>query len=186
MGVIVKGYQQRRILTPPVPNPTTLRKVISGGQVGADIAGVAIAKEMGFKTGGHMPTGFLTQRGKKPGYAWMYQMRDDCPDYRTRTHRNVQAADATIRLCVDFNTPGEYCTLAAIRHYKKPHLDIFMENEWYAGGGNWEKQIDPYEVAYWIVSNGIEVLNIAGNGKKWLEVPVYYYLQSVFNILLFE
>jgi hypothetical protein len=170
----------------PVPNPTTLRKIISGGQIGADIAGLKVAKDFGFKTGGHMPVGHITLVGRKPGYAWLYGLRDDCPDYKTRTWKNVEDADATIRLAVDFNTRGEYCTLNAIRHYHKPSLDVFMEPEWYAGQGKYENQIPPEEVAYWIVSNGFQTVNIAGNAKEHLEISVYCYLQAVFNILLWE
>ena len=29
-----------------------------------------------------------------------------------------------MRLCVNFETPGELCTMAAINYYKKPWFDI--------------------------------------------------------------
>lgn len=170
----------------PIPNPTTLRRVTSCGDVGSDIAGLRAAKEFGFRTGGHMPKGFMTVVGPKPGYQWMYQLRDDCSDFKESTWRNVEEADATIRLGTHFGDKDEYCTLKAIRHYCKPHLDINMEEVWYSGNGVWQEQIPPHEVAFWVVSNGIQVLNITGNVSNLLETPVYNYLQQVFNAMIWE
>jgi hypothetical protein len=161
----------------PTPNDMALWKIISGGQQGVDIAALKAAKKFGLVTGGSMPTGYLTLSGRKPGYGWQYRLRDDCPDYKTRTWKNVASADATLRLATDFGTRGELCTLNAIRHYKKPSLDVYMEVPWI---------LPPEDVACWILSNGFEVLNVAGNAYKWLELPAEAYLLQVLNVLRWE
>ena len=49
-----------------------LRKVISGGQTGADRAGLQAAKSSGIKTGGYMPKGFLALDGNKVEFQYLY------------------------------------------------------------------------------------------------------------------
>lgn len=49
-------------------------KVISGGQNGADIAGVRTARRYGIPTGGTMPAGFKTLDGPRPQYADLYSI----------------------------------------------------------------------------------------------------------------
>jgi len=83
----------------PTQTPTDIRvrRVISGGQTGADIAGVEAAKELGLETGGWLPKGWRTQDGARPEYRNQYGMSEH-PDagYTGRTRQNVDDADATI------------------------------------------------------------------------------------------
>ena len=53
-----------------------IEKVISGGQTGADEAGLFAAKEFGIKTGGWMPRKFLNERGENPEYAELYGIQE--------------------------------------------------------------------------------------------------------------
>jgi len=167
-------------------------RVISGGQIGADIAALRAAKEMGLPTGGHMCKNFATLVGYKRGYGRIYGCIDDTdnfpdgrPDYKTRTWKNVQEADGTIRLATNFGSRGEICTLNAIRHYKKPSLDIYMEPSWQVSG-NIEYRIPPREVATWVIVNNIKTLNVAGNANLSLEESIYSYLLRVFTFLSLE
>lgn len=41
-----------------------LRKVISGGQTGADRAGLEVAHKLGLETGGWAPSGYVTSLGR--------------------------------------------------------------------------------------------------------------------------
>lgn len=182
MKIKVKSPRQKFT---PQPNYNNLHKVISGAQIGADIAALRAAKKLGLQTGGHMPEGFLTLLGRKPGYSWMYDCIDDALDYKSRTWKNVYEADATIRLANNFFTPGERCTLNAIRKYKKPSLDIYMEPIWYIDGDA-QYQINPEETAEWIIDNNIKTLNVAGNADVALEEPIFNYLLQVFNIIVWE
>jgi hypothetical protein len=183
----------RRGPIPEKPNKVELRKIISGGQIGADIAALDAALEFSpmLETGGHMPCGFMTLSGKMEYYQQLYGVIDDSPcingrpDYAARTYKNVQEADATLRLATDFFSNGERCTLDAIRYFKKPHLDIFMKDSWIIEGET-QYRISPYETAHWIVKNHIQVLNIAGNASLTLEPLIYEYLIDVFNFLFWE
>lgn len=155
-----------------------LRKIISGGQTGADINGVAAAKRMGLEYGGTMPKGFITTDGPHPDWAETWNMQEHASaNYVPRTYLNVKDADATIRLAFNFKSPGEICTLKAINQYGKPYIDVDLNNP------------RPHqEVADWIVENNIEVLNVAGNAEKTYKgtgLATYEYLKEVFKLLGF-
>ena len=163
---------------PTVPNNVRLTKIISGGQIGVDIAALRATKKWGMKTGGSMPEGWITLAGPKPGYSWKYKLDDSCVNYKTRTWKNVAEADGTLRIATDFCSRGEVCTLNAIRNYHKPHLDVFFVpcEEYFK---------PPEEVAAWIVSENIHTLNVAGNADVELELRVEIYITDVLNILKF-
>lgn len=135
-----------------------LKKVISGGQTGADYAGVNAAKISGLETGGWMPKGFLTQDGLRPEYAARFGMIEtEQSSYPPRTALNVKNSDGTLRLASDWSSRGEQLTLRMIQQYKKPYLDIKV--------GAWvNKTID--EIFQWLVDQKIEVLNVAGNSER--------------------
>ncbi len=154
----------------------SLRKVISGGQVGADIAGLRAAKAAGFPTGGYMPLGFLTLHGQRPEYRDLYGVEEiaHSRSYKHRTWRNVEAADATIRFAYHWHSPGELCTHNAIEFYGKPAFDLDPRDIFAS---------DPVNMAQWVAANGYEVINIAGNSDEHLEVFVERYLEEVFKWL---
>jgi len=132
-----------------------IEKIISGGQTGADIAGLIAAKKFGIKTGGWMPNGFLTQCGPRPEWAKEYDLEEhDSYRYTPRTYANVRDSDATIRLAFDLNSAGEICTLKAIHQYKKPHIDVDLASP---------RSVE--EVAKFIAMHNIKVLNVAGNSE---------------------
>ena len=104
----------------------TLKKVISGAQTGADIAGLEVAKKFGLETGGLMPFGYKTQDGPKTEYREMYGVEmHQSSSYVPRTRANVRDSDGTIRLAFDFESRGEVCTKKAIDDYKK-HFMVLL------------------------------------------------------------
>ena len=133
-----------------------LEKIISGGQTGADIAGLLVAKRFGLATGGTMPQGFITQAGPQPAYAEKFGMIEHkSPKYPARTFANVSDSDGTIRLAFDHNSSGEKLTLKAIQTLKKPYIDVDLA-----------KTRPPQEVADWINKYSIKILNVAGNSER--------------------
>jgi hypothetical protein len=88
-------------------------KVISGGQTGADIAGLVAAKRCGLDTGGFCANGFMTENGVKPEYAKMYNLVDNHYDYHRRTVENVKASDFTLIFADNVNSPGTKLTISA-------------------------------------------------------------------------
>ena len=74
-----------------------IERVISGGQTGADQAGLAVAKRLGIPTGGCMPKGWLTEAGPRPDLGATYGLEEaETAAYPERTERNVLASDGTV------------------------------------------------------------------------------------------
>ena len=53
-----------------------VERVTSGGQAGADQAGLAVAKRLGIPTGGCMRNGWLTEDGPFPDLAAAYGLQE--------------------------------------------------------------------------------------------------------------
>lgn len=160
-----------------------LSKVISGGQIGVDIAGLAAARSLGIKTGGTAPKAWMTLKGPQEQSHRLYGLEEcSAKGYPARTERNVRNSDCTIRLAVDFNTRGEICTMRYIAKYKKPHLDIqiFVDH----ANGEISYGIPALIAARWIIKNEFDCINIAGNAKAFLEPHVERYLNNVFYRVL--
>lgn len=140
-----------------------LSKVISGGQCGADEAGLVSASSAGFLTGGIAPLGFKTRYGPNLDLRDVYHLKEDASDmYQVRTAKNVQLAGMTIRLAYNFNSAGEKCTLAAISKYNRLYLDVdlkFIDDIEYCD----EKTSSIIQM---LNDFDITVLNVAGNADK--------------------
>lgn len=157
-------------------------KVISGGQIGADIAGLRAAQEVGFETGGWMPKEFRTLAGAHPEYAEKYGMLETADGgYPVRTRLNVKTADVTLRFGTNFMTYGERATERFIRELKKPHLDIHINI--YETNGSYPTVL---YTTRWLQVYKPEIINIAGNANKVIEPFVQYYLKRVFDDLKIE
>ena len=73
-----------------------LESVVSGGQTGADQAGICAAKFLNYNTGGRVPKGFLTELGSEPWLAEFGCSETASTSYRSRTWANVQWADSVV------------------------------------------------------------------------------------------
>jgi hypothetical protein len=133
-----------------------LRKVISGGQTGADQAGLVAAKRFGLETGGQIPKGFRTLTGPRPDLGPMFGITEHASDdYAPRTYCNVHDSDGTVRLAGNFSSRGEVCTKKAIDKYKRHVFDVDLT--------------DPPPVrdfVGWLTGHDIGVLNVAGNAEE--------------------
>lgn len=153
-----------------------IKKIISGGQTGADRAGLIVAKEMGIETGGWMPFGFIAHDGKHPEFALLYNIKEHKSfKYPPRTAVNVKESDGTVRFASNFNSPGVILTLKMINQYKKPYFDIDINNP-----------VDIDEFRLWLKKNNINVLNVAGNSESsspGIEFIVKDYLRKSLQIV---
>lgn len=153
-----------------------LLKVISGGQTGADRGALKAAKAVGLETGGWMPHAFRALDGYHPDFATLYGCRaHPSRQYPPRTFANVSDADVTVRFAVDFNSPGERCTMKAVRKCCRPYFDVDVNSE-----------PSPKELAHWIHGTRAKVLNVAGNSERTapgMESFVEAFLRQVFAIL---
>jgi hypothetical protein len=84
-------------------------RIQSGGQTGADLAGLWVAKKMGLLTGGLAPQGYKTLIGNKPALKEIFGLKA-MGDYRTRTIENVRSSDVTLIFARNMNSPGTVLT----------------------------------------------------------------------------
>ena len=141
-----------------------IEKIISGGQYGADIAGLAAAYDLGIPTGGFAPKGYKTIYGPNPKLKALGLVECESTNYRIRTFENVKHSDGTIRFAYDFKSAGEICTLNALKTFKKPHFDIHLDN-----------LPETNEVIKWLEAHEIKILNIAGNTGKDKKESVFIF-----------
>lgn len=157
-----------------------IEKVISGGQIGADIAGVRTAKLFGIPTGGTMPKGFLTLDGLRPEYRLLYNMEEHTsPSYPPRNKKNVRDSDGTIRFAFNFHSAGEIATKRFIDALGKPYLDIHL----YSPKSNNNRLS---RCVAWLEKYNIKVLNVAGNANKETGEMTEIYLTKLFLKLGFN
>jgi len=88
--------------------------VISGGQTGADVAGLAAAHKLGIPTTGWAPKGFKTEKGPKKILQSRYGLiEDESRDYGPRTVKNAHAADITFIFSPQQKSSGTVKTINA-------------------------------------------------------------------------
>src|SRR5690349_21351629 len=122
-------------------------KVISGGQTGVDRGALKAAKAIGHETCGWMPRGWLAEDGPHPEFAELYGMQvHESADYQARTRANVQAANATLILAGDVQSPGTRLTVQICEQLQKPHA-VFGPTI-----------ATLHDVRLWLT--GVEVLNV--------------------------
>lgn len=129
-----------------------LKKIISGGQTGADQAALDVAIKMGVPHGGWIPKGRKTESGTLPDKYLLREMPDD--NYAKRTEKNVIDSDGTLILSHGDLSGGSELTRVVAQKYKRPclHLDLNLRSAFQA----------TQMIKSWIVKNNIEVLNVAG------------------------
>jgi len=149
---------------------TMIYKLISGGQYGADQAGLRVAMDLGLQTGGMVPKGWITKFGPKPQLSKLGLIEHPTSSkYVGRTGWNVKNSDATLRFAFNHDTAGEVCTYKAIKKYDKPYFDINLHDI-----RTFESLI-VFDVVDFLYEHNVEVLNIAGNcGNTKAEAKVIY------------
>ena len=129
-----------------------LQKIISGGQTGADRAGLDFAIARGIPHGGWCPRGRLAEDGTIPA---RYQLSETPgPDPAQRTEWNVRASDGTVIFSIaPALIGGSRLTAELARQYRKPCLHLSRERDGDAAAG---RLLD------FLAEHEIGVLNVAG------------------------
>jgi hypothetical protein len=97
-----------------------VRRIISGGQTGADRGALDAAIELGIEHGGFCPRGRRAEDGVIPS---RYNLVEDRSSYySSRTGRNVLEANATLVVVGGGLGPGSILTLALCRRHSRPYL----------------------------------------------------------------
>jgi len=129
-----------------------IKKIISGGQTGADRAALDTAIKLGIPYGGWIPKGRLTEEGALPDKYQLQEMPTD--NYPKRTEQNVIDSDATLIISHGALTGGSAYTRKMAMKHGKPwyHVDLNKTPTFHAG----------MLIEDWVSKNGIETLNVAG------------------------
>ena len=133
---------------------TSLRKIISGGQTGADQGALIAAREMGITTGGIAPLGWLTEEGPREELLASFGLVE-CSEtgYAARTRENVAAGDGTL-VVGQHEKGGSRLTVDVCRELKKPVFFLARDAD------------ATREFREWIDANSIVVLNVAGDRES--------------------
>lgn len=129
-----------------------ITKIISGGQTGADSAGLYAAKELGFETGGWAPYNWQTENGFEMNRLRSFGLKPapfDIKIYPLRTVMNIKSSDGTLWMGTLYS-PGARITISKARGLGKPLITNPTR----------------YSFIEWIDKNNISVLNVAGNRES--------------------
>ena len=156
-----------------------IKKVISGGQTGADMGGLFGAHtHPGTKTGGWAPKGFLTEAGPKKILGSKYKLKETkSPTYSPRTKQNVLGSDGTL-IFGDTQSAGSRLTIRLCHRHNRPVKRIRYSQE------NRRSPLREIPgIMKWVKHNNIETLNIAGN-RESKNPGITMYVEAVVSRLL--
>jgi len=159
-----------------------LRKIISGGQTGADRAGLEAAAALGLETGGTAPQGYMTSSGKDPALGSRFGLvempkrgKSYAQMYISRSKKNVDDGDATVVFRL-YSSPGSDKTIGYCQTGKWVN---FTEN----GRGQYrpvliitslreeDKQRNVMKLREFVRDHNVCVLNVAGHREG--EIPSF-------------
>lgn len=140
-----------------MPSPALrLFKIISGGQTGADRAGLTVAIQLGMAHGGWCPKGRKAEDGRIPDGFKLEET--ESAEYPPRTEHNVQDADGTIVFTIGALERGSRLTVRLAVKHRKPHLHLDLSKM---------TDVEASEaVRVFLAFHRIEVLNVAGNRES--------------------
>jgi len=96
--------------------------IVSGGQTGADRAGLDAAAALGLPTGGQAPANYWTENGPDVSLEVLGLVAGG--SLPSRTEANVIAADATVIFATRGQSPGSDLTLRLAQKHRKPVIVI--------------------------------------------------------------
>lgn len=130
-----------------------LKKIISGGQIGADQGALDAAIKYNFPHGGWIQKGRKTQMGILPD---KYELKEmSVSGYKERIEQNVIDSDGTVIISHGNLSGGADYSQKMTEKHNRPSLHIDL-NETPAF-------IAASKINTWIIENDIELLNVAGS-----------------------
>jgi len=146
-----------------------IKKIISGGQTGADQAALDVAIKLNIPHGGWIPKGRITENGPLPE---KYQLEEmPTSSYVERTEQNVIDSDGTLIVSHGELTGGSAFTREIALEHEQPWLHIDLNK---TGGFDAAMKLSD-----WVLKNNIEILNVAG--PRASKDPKIY--RAVLNII---
>lgn len=132
-----------------------IQKIISGGQTGADRAGLDAAIELDIPYGGWLPKGRKAEDGIVPEkYLAMQELTRG--GYPKRTEQNVVDSDGTVIFSYGKPVTGSALTVKLAKKHQKPFLyvDLGLEQDHVA------------LIVDWLIEWDIKILNVAGSRES--------------------
>jgi hypothetical protein len=130
-----------------------LKKIISGGQVGADQVALDAAIKCNFPHGGWIQKGRKTKSGILPDKYELEEM--SVAGYKERIEQNVKDSDGTVIISHGNLTGGADYSMKMTERHKRPTLHIDLEET--------SAFIAASQINTWVIDNNIEVLNVTGS-----------------------
>lgn len=143
-----------------------IEKVVSGGQTGADQAGLYAARKFNIPTGGWAPYGWRT----KESLLKMYGLKEHAKGYRERTIQNIKDSDGTMVLSLNWESRGTVLTVSQTGILHKPLFKVDLDDP-----------PDVFLACDWVIHNEVKVLNVAGNADMHVLHSTVTYLQALFT-----
>jgi Circularly permutated YpsA SLOG family len=152
---------------------TMIKKIISGGQTGADRAALDTAAKLNIPHGGWCPRGRLAEDGIIDD---AYKLTETpSADSAQRTEWNVRDSDATVILSISAKLSGGSAkTEIFARQYQKPSLHLSRERD-----GEREAEL----LSHFLADNKIQILNVAGP-RRSQEPEVAEFVSEVLEAVL--
>lgn len=129
-----------------------LKKIVSGGQTGADRGALDAALARGFPCGGYCPAGRRAEDGSIPDRYPLEEMA--VRNYQARTRRNVEISDATLIVSTEPLSGGTRLTADHAAKTGRPWIVVDPETSATVPTRD--------RLHEWIEDHGVEVLNVAG------------------------
>jgi hypothetical protein len=152
-----------------------LKKIISGGQIGADQAALDAAIKYNFPHGGWIQKGRKTQMGILPDKYNLKEM--SVSGFKERIEQNVTGSDGTVIIFHGNLSGGADYSQKMTERHKQPCLIIDL-NETPA-------IMASSEINTWIIENDIEVMNVTGS-RSSEDSDIYrdtvYIIQDVISL----
>ena len=132
-----------------------IKKVISGGQTGADVAGVDAAISCEVPYGGWLPKGRKTEKGPLSGKYTEFRVMNR-GGYPKRTEQNIIDSDGTVVFSFGALSGGSALTRRLCQKYGRPFLYVDLGQELFPAESLKE----------WLNRKDIQVLNVAGSRES--------------------
>lgn len=151
-----------------------LKKIISGGQTGADRAALDVAMKFNIEHGGWIPKGRRTEEGALPAQYQLIEMGTE--DYRERTKKNIINSHGTLIISRGELTGGSKLTQSYAKVIGRPncYIDLLNQEEFEAG----------IIIKSFIMENQIKILNVAG--PRLSHCPsIYQDVKTILEVTLY-
>ena len=136
-----------------------IRKIVSGGQTGADHGGIDAAIYCRLDYGGWIPKGRRAEKGTKVPPEYENLREHQSSDYLARTEANVVDSDATVVFTHGKPTGGSKQTIDLASKHGRPCLSVDLDRSRSEG-------VD--EIAAWLDADCPSdcILNVAGSRES--------------------